>query len=268
MVAMNPIQLSEYISVSMTLLTLTVASIYDLRTREVPDKLWLVYGPIGLLLTTYRTLLEPQALLFTAVSIGVSILLAFGLVLFGLSGGADAKALICLGLALPVPPTILNPMLGFLHPLFPVVVFVTAYIASLSVAVWMLGKNLTLFGKLRSGIFKGLEREPTWKKCLAFITGFPTETSRLQSTFYLFPMEKVVENEAGAHRTFEIYSNADVDREQLLSEFNESMKKVGSPNIVWVTPGLPLLVFILIGLMIGLTIGDPLLVGIFLLTAR
>jgi hypothetical protein len=132
----------------------------------------------------------------------------------------------------------------------------------------MLAKNLMLFRKLRSGIFSGLESEPIWKKCLAFITGFPTELSRLRSTFYLYPMEKVVEDEAGAHRTFQMYSNADVDREQLLSEFNESMKKVGSPNTVWVTPGLPLLVFILIGVVIGLTLGDPLFVGISLLSAH
>jgi hypothetical protein len=189
-------------------------------------------------------------------------------VLFGLSGGADAKALICLGVTLPLPPAIVSPILGFVHPFFPVVVFVTGYIASLSVAVWMLGKNLILFAKLRSGIFRGLESEPMWKKCLAFITGFPTETPLLRSTFYLYPMEKVVEDKNGAHRVFQVYSNADVDREQLLSEFGESMKKVGSPTTVWVTPGLPLLVFILVGLVIGLTLGDPLLVGISMLAAR
>jgi preflagellin peptidase FlaK len=265
---MNPIQLSEYVSVSMTLVALTLASISDIRTREVPDKLWLVYGPIGLALTIYRTWLEPQALLFTAVSIGISILLAFGLVFFGLSGGADAKALICLGLTLPLPPAIATPILGFVHPFFPAVVFVTAYIASLSVAAWMLGKNLILFMKLRSGIFNGLEREPMWKKCLAFITGFPTQMSLLRSTFYLYPMEKVVEDRNGAHRAFQVYSNPDVDREQVLSEFGESMKKVGSPNTVWVTPGLPLLVFILVGLVIGLTLGDPLFVGVSLLASR
>ena len=265
---MNPVQLSEYVSVSMTLLCLTLASICDLRTREVPDKIWLAYGPIGLALTIYRTWVEPQALLFTAISIAISILLAFGLVLFGLSGGADAKALICLGLTLPLPPAIATPMLGFVHPFFPVVVFITAYIASLSVAVWMLSRNLILFRKLRSGIFNGLEQEPTWKKCLAFITGFPTETSLLRSTFYLYPMEKVIEDKDGAHRAFQVYSNADVDREQLLSEFSESMKKVGSPSTVWVTPGLPLLVFILVGVVIGLTLGDPLFVGISLLSAR
>jgi len=265
---MDPIQLSQYIAVIISLVAFTLASISDLRTREVSDKLWLAYGPVGLALTIYRVWAEPQTMLFTAISIGLSILLAFGLVFFGLSGGADAKALICLGLTLPLPPTIISPILGFVHPFFPLVVLIITYIASLSVAAWMLAKNLLLLAKQRSGIFKGLEREPMWKKGLALITGFPTELSVLRSTFYLYPMEKVVEDKDGAHRTFQTYSNADVDREQVLSEFSESMKKVGSPNTVWVTPGLPLLVFMLFGLVIGLTVGDLLFAGLHLLTAR
>jgi preflagellin peptidase FlaK len=234
----------------------------------VPDKLWLIYGPIGAALTVYRVLTVPETLLPTVISIVISIVLGFGIVFFGLSGGADAKALICLGLTLPIPPTIVNPLFSFVHPLFPVVVFITAYIASLSVAVWMLTKNLILFMKIRSGIFKGLEHQPTWEKCLAFITGFPAETSTLRSTFYLYPMEKVVEDEQGAHRAFQIYSNADVDHDQVLAEFDESMKKVGSPSKVWVTPGIPLMVFLLVGVVFALTVGDPVFGWIYLLFAR
>jgi preflagellin peptidase FlaK len=265
---MDPVQLSEYISVLISLVALTLASISDIRTREVSDKLWVTYGPMGLALTVYRVWAEPQSLLFAGISIGISIMLALALVFFGLSGGADAKALICLGLALPLPPAIMSPILGFVHPFFPLVVFVTTYIASLSVAVWVLGKNIFLLSKQRSGIFRGFEREPMWKKALALVTGFPAELSVLRSTFYLYPMEKIVEDKDGARRTFQTYSNADVDREQVLSEFFDALKKVGSPNTVWATPGLPLLVFMLLGLVIGLTVGDPLFVGIHLLAAR
>ncbi|MGA8904586.1 MAG: A24 family peptidase C-terminal domain-containing protein [Candidatus Bathyarchaeia archaeon] len=259
---MDLLQLSEYMSVSITLVILTVASICDIRTREVPDKVWLIYGPAGLALTVYRTYVDPSQMLFTALSIGFSILLAFGLVFFGVSGGADAKGLICLSLTLPLPPAILSPLLGYVFPFFPIVVVVTGYFCTLSVVVWLLAKNLVLLTRLRSGMFKGLEGEPTWKKALAFITGFPTSVRQLQSTFYLFPMEKVVDDQDGAHRTFQLYSNADVDREPVLTEFINSMRKVGSPDIVWVSPGLPLLVFILIAVIIVLTVGDPVFGGI------
>jgi Flp pilus assembly protein protease CpaA len=262
---MDPSQLSEYMSVSITLLFLTIAAISDLKTREVPDEVWVVYGPIGLALTLFRNYVAPSQLILTAVSIGFSILVAFGLVFFGLAGGADAKALICLGLTLPLPPGILNPILGFVNPFFPIVVVVTGYLCSFSVALWMLGKNLTSLTHERSVMFRGLKREPRWKKALALVTGYPTKITRLKSTFYLYPMEKVVEDENGAHRTLQLYANADVDREQVVSEFGESLRKVGSPETVWVTPGLPMLVFILFAVVITLIIGDPVFAGIFLL---
>ena len=262
---LNGVQLSEYVSVAITLVFLTFGAFSDLKTREVSDRVWLVYGPIGLTLTVYRTYTEPSLLLLTAASIGLSILIAFGLVFFGLSGGADAKALICLGLTLPLPPSVVSPILGFVHPFYPIVVLVTGYICSFSVAIWMIGKNTVSLARGRSNLFGGLETEPAWKKALALVTGYPTGITRLKATFYLYPMEKIVEEEQRARRTLQLYSNVDVDRDQVVSEFIESLGKVGSPDTVWVTPGLPMLVFILFAVMITLIVGDPVFGGIFLL---
>jgi prepilin signal peptidase PulO-like enzyme (type II secretory pathway) len=75
-------------------------------------------------------------------------------------------------------------------------------------------------------------------------------------------MEEVIGDANGARRTFQVYSNANVDREQVISQFRESLKKVDLPDIVWVTPGLPLLVFMLVALVIALTVGDPVFAGI------
>jgi len=265
---LNPVQFSDSIAITVTMLFLIIASYYDLKAREVSDKVWLLYGPIGIVLTAYRMYLDPTNLLLTAVSIGFSILVAFGLVFFGLWGGADAKALMCLSLTLPLPPTIITPVLGFVHPFFPVVVLVTGYLCSFSVAIWMVVKNLILWTKLKSHMFDGLEHEPAWKKALAFVTGFPTQPAQLQSTFYLYPMENIVEDEKGARRTLQIYSNVDVDREEVVSKFNDSLRKIGSPSRVWATPGLPMLVFILAGVVIALIFGDPVFAGIFLLLKR
>ncbi|MGP8069264.1 MAG: A24 family peptidase C-terminal domain-containing protein, partial [Candidatus Bathyarchaeia archaeon] len=69
----------------------------------------------------------------------------------------------------------------------------------------------------------------------------------------------------GIGERIQIYSNVDVDRDQILSEFTESLRKVSFPNLVWVTPGLPLLVFILIAVVITLVVGDPIFAGVFLL---
>jgi preflagellin peptidase FlaK len=261
-------QFSEYVAIGITLLFLTIASISDLRTREVPDKVWLFYGPVGLALTAYRLSVNPSQLLFVAISIGFSILVAFGLVFFGLSGGADAKALMCLSLTLPLRPSVITPVLGFFYPFFPIVVLVTGYVCSFSIAVWMLGKNMILWTQLKSGMFEGLEHEPAWKKALAFMAGFPTQLTKLHSTFYLYPMEKIVEDKNGVKRTLQMYSNADVDRQQVVSEFDDSLRKIGLVKLVWVTPGLPMLVFILAAVIITLIFGDPVFAGVFLLMKR
>jgi preflagellin peptidase FlaK len=265
---LDAVQLSEYLSVSLTLVFLSFAAFSDFKTREVADKVWLIYGPIGLTLTVYRTYAEPSLLLLTGASVGFAFLIAFGLVLFGLAGGADAKALMCLGLTLPLPPSIVSPILGFVHPFYPVVVLVTGYICSISVALWMLGKNAVSLARGSLNLFNGLENESTWKKAMALSTGYPTGIARLRSTFYLYPMEKVVENEQGSHRTLQLYSNADVDRDQVVSEFIESLKKVKPPERVWVTPGLPMLVFLVLAIVITLVIGDPVFGGIFFTLKR
>jgi len=262
---LDPFQASEYASISISIAIFAFAAWSDLKTREVSDKVWFVYGPLGLAFTIYRLWVEPSLLLLTGASIGLSILVAFGLVFFGLTGGADALALICLSLTLPVPPRALTPMLGYFLPFFPIVVLYTGYLASILVPFVMIAKNLSVWVRLKSGMFNGLEHESTWKKALAFITGFPTSLSQLRSTFYLYPMEKVVEDKEGVRRTLDVYSSADVDRDQVVSEFEESLKRAGSPGTVWVTPGLPLLVFLLIALVFVLTLGDPLFFAISVL---
>jgi preflagellin peptidase FlaK len=262
---LDPVLTSEYLSVAVTLIFLTIAAYSDLKTREVSDKVWAVYAPIGAALTVFRTYLQPSLLILTVASIALSILIGFGLVFFGLGGGADGKAVMCLGLALPLPPGVVTPILGFFHPFFPIVVLIVAYICSLSVAFWMLARNLLLIISGHSRMFEGLENEPTGKKALALLTGYRTSVQRLRSTFYLYPMEKVVEDENGAHLALQLYANPDVDRDKEVAEFLESLQKVGSPATVWVTPGLPLLLFVLVAVVVVLILGDPLFALIALL---
>ena len=184
---LSGVQLSEYVSVTITLVFLTFAAFSDFKTREVPDKVWLTYGPIALTLTLYRTYAEPSLLLLTAASIGFSVLIAFGLVFFGLSGGADAKALMCLGLSLPLPPSVVSPILGIVHPFYPIIVLVTGYLSSFSVAIWMIGKNAVSLTRGRSNLFEGLENDSMWKKALALVTGYRTRNYAVEVNLLPIP---------------------------------------------------------------------------------
>src|SRR2546425_8717522 len=107
--------LTAPVSLDLAALLLTVgvfiaASLSDLKTREISNKFWLVYGPAAVLVFALRIIFAPDALPILAVSAGAAILLAFLLFQFSVMGGADSKALMLLCLALPGSTCFLGPV--------------------------------------------------------------------------------------------------------------------------------------------------------------
>ena len=245
-----------------------LGSYFDFKTREVDDWVWLVYGPIGAALTVLRILNDPTLLTETLLSIAITTLFSFSLFYFGLFGGADFKAIVCLGLAMPLPPTTFHSMIGYVHPVFPLVVVIEGFICEGFAAVWIGFRNLLGYAQEGNGMFEGLEHESRWRKASAMILGYRTELSRLRSTFYLYPMEQITQDEQGAHRSFKLYVNAEANREDEIRKFCEPATQLGYEGMVWVTPGLPMLVFILIGLGSTLILGDAIFATVVLLAHR
>jgi len=262
---LQTVQVVDLAAIIVTIFFFGLGSYFDLKTREVDDWVWLVYGPIGLALTVVRLLIEPSTLILTVVSIAVTAVVSFGLFYFGLFGGADCKAIICLGLTLPLPPSSFQPVLGYLHPVFPVVVVVTGFVCSAAIAVWYGLRNFAAYFSRREDMFEGLQREGAWRKAMACILGYRAEVSKLRSTFYLYPMEEVLQSAEGPHRALKLYMDAETDREPVVSEFSKSLAKMGYEGKVWVTPGIPMLLFILIGLGLALVLGDIVFSTVFMI---
>jgi prepilin signal peptidase PulO-like enzyme (type II secretory pathway) len=55
---------------------------------------------------------------------------------------------------------------------------------------------------------------------------------------------------------------AEVDGDGLVRKLSASYSKVGFPNHVWVTPGLPMIPFFLAALILILILGDPVIARI------
>ena len=262
---MQTAQVVDLAAIIITLFFFGLGSYFDLKTREVDDWVWLAYGPIGLALTVVRLLVDPSTLILTLISIAITTAVSFGFFYFGLFGGADCKAIICLGLTMPLPPSSFQPVLGYLHPVFPVVVVVTGFICSAAIAVWYGFRNLATYLARKEHMFEGLQGEGSWRKAMACILGYRAEVSKLRSTFYLYPMEEVVQGAEGAHRALKLFMDAETDREPLVSELSTSLTKLGYEGKVWVTPGIPMLLFILIGLILTLILGDIIFSTVFIL---
>jgi preflagellin peptidase FlaK len=251
------VQLAEFAPVLLTLLSFAAGSIYDVRRREVPDRVWLIYGLVGFGLTSYHLYVAPSGLALSVVSILLSAGVAFGLNYFGLFGGADAKAIICLSVTIPLFPQNSAPTLNPVLPFFPLIVIVTGFVLAAFVSLWLGLKNLATYLSRGSPLFDGLRAEPVWKKALAALTGYRTSLSNLQSTFYLYPMEEVTEDSNGARRRFKLFESAAADREELIRKVMVSYSKVGNPELVWVTPGLPMILFFLAALILTIFLADP-----------
>ncbi len=251
-------QIFDGMRVILTLSFLFYASWSDWKKREVSNKVWAVLGPVALFLTSVQyVLFAPNLLVFYGLSFAVMSGLAIILFYAGAFGGADAKALICLSLALPYYPIdLLSPPQSYYSPLFPITVFSNSVLLAAFTVVYALLRNL--FWKLKTGnkLFEGFETESLGRKLLALLTGYKTHVARLERHEYLYPLEDIGATEESPIDRKLLMMPKDEDREKIVARILDAARTGRIPDKVWATPGLPMLIFITAGLIIALIFGD------------
>ncbi|MCW4008985.1 MAG: prepilin peptidase [Candidatus Bathyarchaeota archaeon] len=85
-------------------ITLAAAAVYDVKTREVPDKIWMTALPASAAITAAAYINNELHWLSIAVSLALAAALSLAFAYFGLFGGADVKALIYVAIAVPAYP--------------------------------------------------------------------------------------------------------------------------------------------------------------------
>lgn len=216
---------------------LFVASLQDVRTREVSDKIWIFAVPAGgalMLVEVFSTPNYPYVL--AVVSLLASVALAFGIYYAGLYGGADAKALTVIAITLPLPPY------GYVgtSPIFPLTVLGNGIILSLSLIVLCAVWNISAM--LRGiNLFSGL-RVSGWGKILAFLTGVKIREGTAKSVHFNL-MERVMDD--GSKEL------------KFIHRVDEEIKEpVVGNDYVWATPAIPMIVFLLAGFILYFFAGD------------
>ena len=125
-------EILEGLRILACLILFTYASWSDYKTREVSNTVWIVFAPIAFVLT----FLEIYIYEFSELTLQLSLYgmcfgltAAFAIILFysGGFGGADAKALMCLALALPFhPENLIKPFFSEASPIsqtfFPITI--------------------------------------------------------------------------------------------------------------------------------------------------
>ena len=248
----TPLMPLDLLRVLLSTAMLLYASLMDLRTREVSNWTWVAFAPVGLLLDLYEGLylraIDPVMGFLLPVLVSTGLALAF--FYLGLYGGADAKAFITLSLLTPHPPEVVAPYLGVVSPLYPLTVFTNSALLAVLFALSLLARNLLWRLRGRRLLFEGLEGEPLWKKALALLSCVKVEAGRLRGPPYQYPAE-VVED---SRRRLRLMPDA-YDDEAASAAFRVLTEDLGLGE-VWVSPTLPFLLFISLGFLCSLLLGD------------
>lgn len=258
-------EILEAAKVTISLAFLLYASWSDYKTREVTNRVWIVYAPIAIALSITELLFyESTRLALFGLSIGITVAIAFVLFYSGGFGGADSKALMCIALALPFAPTALfTPILASgVSPLsqniFPITILSNSVLVAAFSAVALLLYNL--FWRVKTGkrLFEDtLASESAWKKFIVLVTGYRVSVAKLKAKWHIYPLEDLAEeNGVDAVKRRLVVVPKDEGRNEIVTRLSGAVYagKIGAK--VWATPGLPMLIFVTIGLIIALLFGD------------
>nr|MBC8224406.1 hypothetical protein [Candidatus Bathyarchaeota archaeon] len=174
-----------------------------------------------------------------------------GLGYLGLFGGADVLAFIALAVLHPTPPRGLEPFLGIVSPLFPLTLFSNSAISGASFSLVLLVRNLasTLQGR---NLFSGLEDESTWRKLVVMFTGIKMEVGSVRGPPFQYPLEVPGTEEMQGRR---LILMPDIQDDDSAVEVFTTLEASGVEE-VWVSNTLPFLVYIAIGYVLALALGD------------
>lgn len=219
---------------------LSLAAASDMRSRAVSDWLWLAFGAVAVALYAVGGL--PGNVPLAALSIAATGVASFAVYRLGFFGGADALGLFVLALLVPTYSGALASGGGAAaaaaaaSPLFPLAVFTNALAISAGQVFVNVARNLFSWSQGRSSLFAGFEGETAPRKALAFMVGY-----RSANPAFSFPIEAG----RGAQRRFDFAPKRAEDAQY---------EKGGRD--VWVTPGLPFLLYLLAGLLAAVFLGD------------
>ena len=106
--------------------------------------------------------------------------------------------------------------------------------------------------------FEGLEDESYLHKVTAFITGYQVPIDELETRPHLFLLESVQMQGSTVRRRFEFDPRVDLDRSKELAKIKSAADLGLIRGGIWVSPGLPFLVFLTSGWGLSLLFGDVL----------
>jgi len=151
----------SYLRKALCLIMLLISSYEDFKTREVDDRIWLIFSSIGIIITFIEYFLKYidfSYLILYILSIVITTIVSIIIYYSKFVGGADSKALITLSFLNPI-----NLNKNIIHPFNSIIVLTNSCIISLIIPLFLFAYNLYRILN-KENIFEGFKEEKLYKK--------------------------------------------------------------------------------------------------------
>jgi preflagellin peptidase FlaK len=230
----------ELVRVIMAGAMLSTASFFDLRSRSINDLVWIAFGAAAIIIYIID-LPDYGTAVLDLLSISIAAAVSFGIYRCGFFGGADMLGIIALAVILPTTNSLhaitVTGQNALSMQFAPLTVLANAAILSVAQIAYNIARNLWYLHTHSNRLFEGFDNEPTARKVLAIAAGYKSE----KTSKYAFAIEK---KKTGGQKGFEFMSG-DVEN-----------KEFESGSGVWVTPGIPFMVYLLGGFVAMILVGN------------
>ena len=223
------------------------ASYHDFQTREIHDKVWVVFGAFGFLINVYELYLGTLNLYNLAIPLIFISIMGFLMNYFSLFGEADILALVTTVFIQPQPPYFVNQSLGW-HPFFYAFTILsnTALVGVLS-AFLTLSKNLRLMIQ-GEDLFQTMPDLSLFNKILLLVIGTSVKPRNIKGPPFQYPLESPEYSEELSLRPD---FNDDAEAKRIFNRL-----RVSGKTRVWVSATLPYVNIIFLGYLASISIGD------------
>jgi len=242
-----------FIKVIISLLFLTVLGFEDLKTRELESKIVYLYLSISLILYTLTLITSAniiEYLVYTALTLVVTPGVFYILYKYGLVGDGDVYVSLALGLSLH-HFTVYNATLvgyGVMPPALVAILY-----ASLTALLWSFTQGL--FNILR---YRSLLRQlPLKYRAIISFLAKPVKAGEFSENpkyKHYYPLQVFKYTEQGIREYYNLLRLDDTTRQSVIELVKRGV--IPRDHILWITPGLPYVFYMLIGVITLLLIGD------------
>lgn len=223
---------------------LLIASYWDIVKREIEPKYWLITGIIGLLLAFTSAItagLNLDLYGYTLFSI-IAIAIVGAFYYIGYMGGADLYAVAVI--ALTVPKQLVGE--GLIPTPFMTVVY--AAVVSALIPIYFCLYNLVSRDRRRA------IREVPRGYIMCFLGVPKRPRDYVNSKGFWFPLTTYENGELVTRYSFQVEEEPE-EHKQKIKSLLES-REIGEDSFIWITPGIPFVLFILLGFILSIIIGD------------